>query len=59
MVRSANLNKKAPVEKKRGKPFFLFLPLDHISLELLDPQKWFTYQNLRNFMRKTKKSDPS
>ncbi len=29
-------------------------PKDHpiLSQELLDPQKWFTYQNLRNFTRK-------
>ena len=29
-------------------------PKDHptLSQELLDPQKWFTYQNLQNFTRK-------
>ena len=37
---------------KVGTLFFFFFGLPTLNLELLVPQKWFTYQNLQNFTRK-------
>ena len=46
---------KNPRQKKKiGSFFFIFtsrLGMD-ISMDLLGPEKWFTYQNLQNFTRK-------
>ena len=44
-------------EKKYNFPFIFLLPPDSaiphgISLEIMVPQKWFTYQNLQNLTRK-------
>ncbi len=46
--------KTADRKKKSGFYFFFILPPDPIiSLDLLDSQKSFTYQNLQDFARKT------
>ncbi len=49
---SADVMKISPIEKKIGIHFF-YVDLLTLSLELLVLQKWFTYQNLQHFTRKT------
>ncbi len=43
-------------KKKMQIPFYFLLPPDSVlSLEPMVPQKWFTYQNFPDSMRKTVK----
>ncbi len=42
---------KAPIEKKICKLIFFYFGLPTLSLELLVPQQWFTYQNLQDLAR--------
>ncbi len=50
---SADSSKMGPTKIKTQYPNFIFyaLPTLYISLELLVPQKWFTYQYLQDLTR--------
>ena len=50
---STDVMKIPPIEKKKQEPIFFNCDLPTLSLELLVLQKWFTYQNLQDFIRKT------